>query len=138
MPVADWMSFFQSSSGVSSSCVSTSTGVPYADPLKLRRVKGHVERAAGGAAVGRHGEVQPAGAPSVTLVELTVMKSSRVPPTWAAPGAATVWLERLPLVLAASTNPTLAWVALTGFVVVPVPPSLSVTVSVTSRVPAAP
>jgi hypothetical protein len=57
--------------------------------------------------------LQPAGAATVTFVELTVMKRSRVSPPCVAPGTATVWVARLPWVLAAATNPTVASVALT-------------------------
>src|SRR5690348_1722035 len=80
--------------------------------------------------------VQPAGAaPNVAVEELTVRNASSVSPACTPPGTTTECVARpLLLVLAASTYPTLAAAALTDLVTVPVPPSLSVTVRVTSRV----
>ena len=80
--------------------------------------------------------VQPAGAVTVAVEEFVVRNRSRASPGWTPEGICTEWTERLPAELVAATKLAPAWVALTLLVTVAVPPSLSVTVRVTSRVPA--
>ena len=50
--------------------------------------------------------VQPGSVPTVVVVELVVRNSSRVSPACTAAGTVTVWLVRLPAVLAAPTRTT--------------------------------
>ena len=80
--------------------------------------------------------VQPAGAATVTPVEATVWNSSNWSPARTEAGIVALCVVWLSAVLLAVRNVMPAATELTDFVTVAVAPSLSVTVRVTSRVPA--